>query len=142
MEEFLTGELGEEEGTVTARAQDLLEQLASTQFGTEGERPDPAELAKTALRTLHLPEIAALRSILVPEIAVWSATEEELLAGRADAAGYEDGKASVVLDWKSDVQPSANERAQHLGQLKEYMAVMGANRGAVVYMSLGEIAWI
>ena len=95
------------------------------------------------LRTLHLPEIAALRPNLVPELTVWSATEGELLAGRADATVYEGvGAPAIVLDWKSDVTPTARDRAQYRGQLQEYMTAIGAGQGAIVYMSLGEIAWV
>ncbi len=141
MEEFLTGELGEDGESVTARAGDLLRQLVTDEPDVRN-LPEPAELAKTALRTLHLPEIAALRPKLVPELAIWSAAEGELLAGRADATAYEGATPAVVLDWKSDVAPTAQNRAQYRGQLQEYMTAIGASRGAVVYMSLSEIAWV
>ncbi len=89
-----------------------------------------------------MPEIAALRPNLVPGLAVWSASEGELLAGRADATAYEGAVPAVVLDWKSDVAPTTQDRAQYRGQLQEYMTAIGAGRGAVVYMSVGEIAWV
>ena len=141
MEEFLTGELGEDKKTVTTRAGELLQQLAPDEPNAR-DLPEPAELAKTALRTLHLPEIAALRPKLVPELAIWSATEGELIAGRVDATAYDGAAPSVVLDWKSDLRPTSQDRAQYRRQLQEYMLAMGADRGAVVYMSLGEIAWV
>ena len=72
MEEFLTGELGEDEREVTDRAGVLLGQLVAGATDVDGTLPDPAELAATALRTLRLPEIAALRPRLLPELAVWS----------------------------------------------------------------------
>jgi ATP-dependent exoDNAse (exonuclease V) beta subunit len=141
MEELLTGELGEDETAVTARASDLLQQLLA---GEQEPRdlPELAELSMTALRTLHLPEIAAVRPNLVPELAVWSASEGELLAGRADAIAYEGAAPDVVLDWKSDIAPTVQDRTQYRGQLLEYMTAIGARRGAVVYMSLGEVAWV
>jgi ATP-dependent exoDNAse (exonuclease V) beta subunit len=141
MEEFLTGELCEDKTAVTARAGDLLQQLLSHEQDVR-DLPEPAELATTALRTLHLPEIAALRPNLVPELAVWSATEGKFLAGRVDATAYQGAVPAIVLDWKSDVAPTSQDRAQYRGQLQEYMTAIGAGRGAVVYMSLGEIAWI
>jgi ATP-dependent exoDNAse (exonuclease V) beta subunit len=141
MEEFLTGELGEDEKAVTVRADDLLQQLLADEPDAR-DLPEPAEMARTAHRTLHLPEIAPLRSMLVPELSVWSATKGELIAGRADATAYEAGTPTVVLDWKSDVAPTSEDRAQYRGQLQEYMTAIGASRGAVVYMSLGEIAWV
>lgn len=141
MEEFLTGELGEDEKAVTARAGDLLQQILADGPNAR-DLPEPAELATTALRTLRLPVIAALRPNLVPELAVWSATEGELLAGRADATAYEGAAPAVVLDWKSDVAPTAQDRTQYRRQVQEYMTAIGAPRGAVVYMSLGEVGWI
>jgi ATP-dependent exoDNAse (exonuclease V) beta subunit len=142
MEEFLTGELANEESAVADRAATLLHQLVWDMSGNGHALPEPAELATTALRTLHLPEINALRPKLVPELAIWSESEDELLAGRADATAYENGVPAVVLDWKSDVAPTPEDRAQYRGQLHEYMAALGASRGGVVYMSLGEIAWV
>jgi hypothetical protein len=140
MEEFLTGELREEEREVTDRAGVLLGRLVAraTESGT---LPDPAELAATALRTLRLPEVSALRPRLLPELAVWSELDGTLIAGRADAAAYDGEAPDVVLDWKSDIAPSAQDRAQYRGQLQDYMAAVGAPHGAVVYMSLGEVAW-
>jgi hypothetical protein len=142
MEEFLTGELGEVEATVIARARDLLQQLVSGEPEIARVLPEPRELAATALRTLHLPEIAALRPKLIPELAIWAAAEGTLLAGRADAAAWDDDAPAVVLDWKSDVQPTPEDRTQHRGQLQEYMAAVGAPRGALVYLTLGEVAWV
>jgi ATP-dependent exoDNAse (exonuclease V) beta subunit len=140
MEEFLTGELTEEAAAVTARARDLLAQLL--QDADDGrELPDAAELTATALRTLNLPAIAALRPSLVPELAIWSAAGSEFLAGRADAVAYDGGVPTLVLDWKSDVSPTAQDRAHHHAQLREYMTAIGVSRGAIVYMSLGEISW-
>jgi ATP-dependent exoDNAse (exonuclease V) beta subunit len=142
MEELLNGELGEDENTVTARADVLLQQIAGAEPDAAGELPAPSELAKTALRTLRLPEIAALRPGLMPELAVWSESDGALIAGRADAAAYEGGAPSVVVDWKSDIAPSSQDRAQYRGQLQDYMTAIGAPRGAVVYMSFGEVAWV
>lgn len=141
MEEFLTGELGEDESQVTERAGDLLGQFVTG--ATEIEAlPDPGELAASALRTLHLPEIAALRPYLVPELAVWSERDGALIAGRADAVAYDGDAPAVVLDWKSDIAPSAQDRAHYRGQLQDYMTAIGAPRGAVIYMSLAEVAWV
>jgi CRISPR-associated exonuclease Cas4 len=69
MEEFLTGELEANTDATILRAGALLLQLVT---GPENDRvrPDPAEMANTALRALTLPEIAALQPHLVPELAV------------------------------------------------------------------------
>jgi len=142
MEELLNGELGEDETTVTTRADVLLQQIAGAEPDATRELPIPSEMAKTALRTLRLPEIAALRPGLIPEFAVWSESDGALIAGRADAAAYDGDTPSVVVDWKSDIAPSPQDRAQYRGQLQEYMRAIGAPRGAVVYMSLGVVAWV
>lgn len=48
----------------------------------------------------------------------------------------------AVLDWKSDVAPDRQDRSDHIAQLSDYVAAMGVLRGAVVYMSLGEVVWV
>ncbi|MDF2119240.1 UvrD-helicase domain-containing protein [Roseiarcaceae bacterium H3SJ34-1] len=141
MEEFLTGELGTETDAVVRRAGALLMQLV---FNAEHDqvRPDPGEMANTALRALALPEIAALRPHLVPELAVWSTVGDYLIAGRADALAIKSGKVEVAIDWKSDVDPTPAVRNAYAGQLRDYLEATGAKRGALVFMSFGEIAWV
>lgn len=140
MEELLTGELSEDDGQVTDRADVLLGQLVTDK--TAVAAPDPAELAVTALRTLRLPEIAELRPNLVPELTIWSEHKGDLISGRADATAYTGDAPAAVLDWKSDIAPSAQDRARYTAQLQDYMMATGAPRGAVVYMSLGEVEWV
>ena len=142
MEEFLTGELAENDHAVHERARLLLEQLSAVNPDAVASAPDSAEMASTALRTICAPEIAELRAVLVPELAVWSELEGEHVAGRADALAVEQDRVTVVLDWKSDVAPTAQDRAQHAAQLADYRDIVGAKRGAVVYMSTGEMAWL
>lgn len=143
MEEFLTGELREDDREVEARAKLLLDQLTGMELTLETTSPDPIEIAATALRTLRSAEIARLRPQLMAEAAVWSGSDETgFVAGRADAVAVDDGRVIVVLDWKSDVSPTTNDRAGYAGQLGEYLAATGALRGALVYMSLGETDWV
>lgn len=144
MEEFLTGELAEDETAARARARMLLEELVGVQGIADGTAPDPDEASATALRTLRLPDVASLRAGMMPEVAVWaSPAADTLLAGRADAVAVDGGGTiTTVLDWKSDVAPSAADRKQHAGQLSDYLAATGAARGAVVYMTLGETVWV
>jgi len=141
MEECLTGELWATEDAAVSRAQELLLQL-TTDADTEMLRPDPSEMASCALRALALPEIAVLRSSLVPEVAVWKANNDGLLAGRADALAVKDDRIEVVVDWKSDVSPSSATRSAYRGQLRDYLEATGAKRGLLVFLSLGEIAWV
>lgn len=141
MEEFLTGELEVNEGAVVSRAQDLLAQLIMD-AEQEKSRPDPSEVARCALRALSLPEIEAVRSCLVPEVAIWAAGEGYLLAGRADALAIRGGRVEVAIDWKSDINPTSSARSAYAGQLRDYLAASGAERGMLVFATLGEIAWV
>jgi CRISPR-associated exonuclease Cas4 len=140
MEELLTEELLGNEEAVSARADALLVELASERDAQEA-LPDPAEMARTALRTWNLPEIASLRPHLVLELAVWSSDDDMLVAGRADAVSVRDGRIEAVIDWKSDVDISPSVRASYVGQLQTYIEATGARRGALVFMSHGEVAW-
>jgi CRISPR-associated exonuclease Cas4 len=139
MEEILIGELASPED-VPARASALLGRLA---VGIDKAiLPDPCEMAETALRTLSLPDIAALRPFLIPELPVWASAEDGLIAGRADALAVRDGSIEVAFDWKSDVDPTPSVRAGYVRQLRRYLSATGASRGAVVFMSLGEVVWV
>ena len=142
MEEFLTGELDEDEGAVEQRAVALLEQLSGMNPEGVEALPDPREAALTAMRTLRFPEIAALRPTMQAEMAIWAASDGTYLAGRADAVSVVGGQVQAVLDWKGDVAPGAQDRAGYRGQLAEYLQATGAPRGALVYMSLGQIEWV
>jgi hypothetical protein len=136
MEELLTGELSPQDD-VTARAERLRDELRA--FEPTDEFPIPGELAATALRTFQLPYLRRLLPVLVPEFSVWGELEPgNLLAGRVDAIAIEDGKVSEVLDWKSD-RDTALHRASYIQQLQRYLRATSAPRGAIVYMTTGEI---
>jgi CRISPR-associated exonuclease Cas4 len=141
IEEILTGEIEEAVSVLGARAAVLLVQLGPPETGV---LPDLAEMAATALRALNLPGIAEHRGALVPEMALYDARDAGaiLMAGRADAIAVADGRPVVVFDWKSDVAPSAADRKTYAVQLLEYMEAVSAPRGAVVYLTLGELHWI
>jgi ATP-dependent exoDNAse (exonuclease V) beta subunit len=144
MEEFLTGEL--DDGNVSQvvdRAATLLRELTGLEGETSPLLPDPSEMAGTAARTLKFGEVALLRSHLVPEIPIWSASSwGTLSAGRADAVAIKENVLLAVLDWKSDVSPNQEDRSEHITQLNDYLTLTGAPKGAIIYMSLGEVVWI
>lgn len=144
MEEFLTGELLDSDPVVVEqRAAQLMDELREEDSLRPDGRPDPREMARTALNTLRLADVAALRRQLVPEVPIWSSSHGGvLLAGRADAVAVENGIILAALDWKSDVVPSDEERANYIGQIRAYLDATGARRGALVYMTLGEIVWV
>ena len=143
MEELLNGELRSVGDQVTQRASELLGQLQTlVDDDAEAGRPDPVEMAATALRTLGLPELNPFVSRLVPEIPLWAASPPRFLAGRADAVVMEGDRIALVVDWKSDVNPDVIAQSAHAGQLRDYLVVTRAARGAVVYMSSGHVSWI
>jgi ATP-dependent exoDNAse (exonuclease V) beta subunit len=142
MEEFLSGELDEDERAAEQRAVALLDQLSGLNPEGVEALPNPREAALTAMRTLGFPEVAALRPTLQAETAIWAASDGAYLAGRADAVSIVGGQVRAVLDWKGDVAPNAQDRAGYRGQLTKYLEATGALRGALVYMSLGQIEWV
>jgi ATP-dependent exoDNAse (exonuclease V) beta subunit len=144
MEEFLTGELDENDlPGVEARARDLLMELKAMEGAASASDPAPGEMARTAANTLKFADVAALRPHLVPEVPIWSNLGGgKLIAGRADAVAVQGDEHLAVLDWKSDLAPSRDDRSGHIAQLKDYIATIGAAKGAIVYMSLGEVVWV
>lgn len=144
MEELLTGELAEEIVGVEMRARTLISELASEIEGAPP--PEPIEAATTALRTLKLPEITNLRAKLVPEWPIYGLLSDRrppaALAGRVDAVAIEAGKVEIVIDWKSDVDPADADIQRHAGQIRDYLRVTAAHRGALVYMTSGKIRWV
>lgn len=143
MEELLDGDLPETLADLSARATILGDQLAGLEDLSRSSLPDAAECAATALRTLALPDVAALRPALSAEVPVWACDPDGvLMAGRADAAAVEDGRITAVLDWKSDLDPTPQDRAGYAGQLVAYLDATGAPRGALVFMSRDEVVWI
>lgn len=142
LEEMLTGELGTDTAAVRARASVLQDELRSLE-ADEVVHLDPDECTLTALRALALPDIAALWPSLQPEVPLYTTdTDGAFVAGRADAIVVTDGRIDVVVDWKSDLNPSAAERAAYVGQLSTYMRVTGAKRGVLVYISRDETTWL
>lgn len=99
-------------------------------------------MGATALRGLALPQIADLRSYLVPEIAIWGHDESGLIAGRADALAIIENQVDAAIDWKSDVNPTPADREAHVQQLHDYLSATGAKRGAIVYLTNDEIVWV
>jgi hypothetical protein len=108
--------------------------------------PDADEIAATAWRTLQLPDIAALRARLVPEWPIYNLLADRpapsALAGRIDAIAYDGDRAAVVVDWKSDVNPTEADMLAHAGQLENYLRASDATRGALVYMTRGIVRWV
>jgi CRISPR-associated exonuclease Cas4 len=143
MEELVAGEVEANVNAIRQRSRLLAQQL----YGAAAPEPalDANELAETALRTWSLPELASNRTGLVAEVPVYGRLArdgERLVAGRADAVRYVAGRPQIVFDWKSDVDPGAASRTDYANQLGQYVHVLGAERGAVVYMTSGRVEWV
>nr|WP_249787545.1 UvrD-helicase domain-containing protein [Bradyrhizobium sp. NBAIM03] len=137
MEELLTGELSPQDD-IALRAERLRDELVAIE-PPDGPLPIPSELATTALQTFHLPYVQRLLPILVPEFSVWGEPDPgNLLAGRVDAIAIDEGTVLEVLDWKSDRDTSLH-RTVYVQQLQYYLQATSAPRGAIVYMTTGEI---
>jgi CRISPR-associated exonuclease Cas4 len=142
MEEFLTGELDVSPETAERRSLGLIRELVPADTPTP--QLDVQELAATALRTIALKELSDDRDNVIAEVPVYGSigAVDRLIAGRADAVRYRNGDAEIVFDWKSDVDPKADDRATYAHQLAQYVHVLRAKRGAIVYMTTGEIQWV
>lgn len=143
MEELLTGELKEAIDAIASRARTITEQLASQ--ASFGNLLDADELAETALRTIRLSEIKPFRASLTAEVPIYGSSPgstERLIGGRADAVAQTDDGGTVVFDWKSDIAPKEADRTAYRRQLGQYLHVLGAQRGAIVYMTSGRVDWI
>ena len=137
MEELLTGELSPRDD-VAVRAGRLRDELLAIE-PADGPLPISGELATTALQTFQLPYVQRLLPVLVPELSIWGEIEAgDLLAGRVDAIAIEDDQVLEVVDWKSD-RDAGLHRAAYVRQLRRYLQATLAPRGAIVYMTTGEI---
>lgn len=145
MEEVLTGENGDTIAALRRRARVLIKQLAS--LAEDGESmPLPDEVANTAARSWELPEVAKLRPHLQAEVSVYgmpaAGATPIAIAARMDAIAVQEGRVTAVLDWKSDVAPSAADIALHSAQLRDYLELTSVARGALVYMTSGDVRWV
>ena len=130
MEEVLTGETEETMPDLVARAGVLIRALGRTAVEDPAEGLAPAELADCIVRALSLPEIARLRQRLVPEFPVYRSAMtddyEEAASGIVDAIAFNaDGTPEVVIDWKSDVDLSAQTLKHYRAQVGAYLDMTG-----------------
>jgi len=144
MEEIFNGEVKDESQVLKNRASTLIAQLGLEDQMDASLGTSSAEMASLVLRTLHIPDIAELRDRLQPEYCVYSAAQAErtlsLTAGVADAiACNAAGHIDVVIDWKSDVDPSPAIIGQYRTQVGDYLRASGASLGLIVFMTSGRI---
>lgn len=144
LEELLTGETIEDPRILEARARILLAELGAAETNRPEDGPNALELATTAVRALAIPEIAAIRNRLLPEVAVFSADiaadRSTYIGGVVDALALDnDGAVEVVVDWKSDVDPRPAQIELYREQLRDYLAATKAKEALLVFVTNGRI---
>src|SRR6516225_10622862 len=143
-EEVLTGEIAAAADALEIRSRVLLAQLGATEAARPADGPHAPELAATVLRALGIPEIAACRSRLVPELTVFSAQADDdrttYVGGVADALAYLPlGMIELVIDWKTDVSPSAQQIELYREQMRDYLDATRAPEGLLVFVTTGQV---
>jgi hypothetical protein len=126
------------------RARALLAQLDTTEAARPEDGPHAPEIAATTLRALAIPEIAACRSRLVPEMTVFSAHANAdhtiYVGGVVDALALQsDGSIDLVIDWKTNVDPNLQQIELYRGQVRDYLDATGAPEGLLVFVTTGQL---
>ena len=147
IEEVLTGETLASAEALQRRAGELIVALGRVSNADAADGLSPRELAGCIERTLALPEIAAIRSELLPEFAVYGTREavegETAIAGIVDALTIDaDGKPRIIVDWKSDVAPNQAMIEHYRQQVSTYLELTGAERGLIVLMTSGKVIMV
>jgi exodeoxyribonuclease-5 len=92
-EEVLNGETSDAVDALTTRASGLIAELGEDVAAHVTDGLEPGEIVTCVVRTLALPEIAALRPSLVRELTVFASETvddvETATGGVADAIGYD-----------------------------------------------------
>jgi exodeoxyribonuclease-5 len=100
----------------------------------------------TIMRALALPEIAACRSRLVPEITVFSANTDDhsatYVGGLPMRPAYHTGIIDLVIDWKTDVGPSPQHIGLYSEQMPDHLVATGAPEGLLVFVTTGRLVRI
>ncbi len=145
--EVLTGERVETVPALETWAERPIEELGRRVEQDAALGLNPVEIAECVVRALSLPEIAEIRSSLIAEFPVYASTaaetEEEAFAGVADAIALNaEGRPRVVVDWKSDVDPSPETVEHYRAQVRTYLDLTGAERGLIVMITGGRVVEI
>jgi exodeoxyribonuclease-5 len=144
MEEVLTGETDEASATLTERAGDLIRALGRSAAADPAAGLSAKELSDCVVRTLAVPQIAALRRGLLAEFPVYAANSDDGMEtatlGIVDALTLTaEGRPAVVVDWKSDVNPAPGTLDHYRSQVRAYLDITSAERGLIVLMTTGTV---
>lgn len=143
-EEVLTGETADDVAALIHRAGELIRDIGREPGSDPANGLSADEMAGTVAKTLALSEISVIRRRLVPELPVYGLSEDDGVElatfGIVDALCIgEDGKPELVIDWKSDVIPSAAAMEHYRSQVRRYLEVTGIPAGLVVFVTTGEL---
>jgi len=144
LEEVLNGEIADDQASLTARATVLLGQLGHVSNPDPAEGFNDQEIAGCVLRTLSIPAVAEIRGTLVPEFTVFGRSEDEdgevLTIGIADCVSFDPtGQAKLVVDWKSDVDPSSDSVTTYTQQVLDYLEAHDLDAGLLVFVTSGQV---
>jgi hypothetical protein len=144
LEEVLTGETIDHAKALEIRGRALLAQFGTPEASRPEDGPHAPELAATTLRALAIPEIAECRNRLLPEMTVFSAQAEDArtiyVGGIADAVAYQPtGAIDLILDWKTDVSPTAQQIDLYREQMRDYLVATRAPEGLLVFVTSGQL---
>ena len=144
LEEVLTGETAEAPEALADRARVLIGETGRPAVDDPALGLSPVEMAGCVTRTLALPEIVQLRPTLAPELPVYASVVtgnlENATVGITDATSFgPDGRPEVVIDWKSDVQPSQETIEHYRAQVRNYLEMTGTDRGLIVLVTSGTV---
>ncbi|WP_010510282.1 PD-(D/E)XK nuclease family protein [Komagataeibacter europaeus] len=144
LEEVLNHETSDTPDALQSRARALLAEAGCPVVSDPREGTEAGELARSVLRALNAPEVARLRGRMVPEYPLYMVREgqdgTDVITGIADAVVMaEDGRPDVIIDWKSDVNPSTATLAHYRAQVRAYMDMTGAQQGLIVMATSGTV---
>ncbi len=144
MEEVLNGETPDDGAPLQIRASELIAELGEEDHKDPAAGLASAELAATIRRGLEVPAVAALRSRLIAEFPVYGSAigtgEMALTVGIVDAIVLDSsGRPELVIDWKSDVEPSKQRIREYRQQVSDYLVLTGAEKGFIVFLTSGSI---
>lgn len=142
MEEVINGEVSAAESALEVRSEQL---LAALELPDLEAAIDAGEVAAAAWRAWTLPEVAALHGRLLAEVEVAGSEPDAdtpggtiMWSGVADAVALgEDGAAEVIVDWKSDRDPSDETMVHYAAQVRAYLSLTGASSGLIVLATPG-----
>ena len=85
-----------------------------------------------------------LRPTLVPEFPVYASElvdgEERATVGITDATNFaSNGKPTVIIDWKSDVDPTPETLEHYRTQVGNYLRTTGVELGLIVFVTSGAV---